>query len=407
MRLQNLYNSEVWVALSSLYKAAAVLNRDGNILLSGGELADSLQSFILQKQSPIRNRLDKALKGEHLEFLIDIDHSELPEFIKVQPLLDESGMVEAVLVTAEEAPRDVLRLSEVQARLNEYEFIVNSIRQGIWQLDSKGIVTACNPYLATWLEYSESEIIGKRASSFMVGQVADRQHSPNFEAEFVTKTGITRHALVASCPALAADGSVAGTIDIITDITAEHALNTKLVSEVQKMAKLASIDPLTGAANRLTFDVALDNMVSAADTTPFGVAVLDLDFFKQVNDSYGHAAGDRVLVEVVTRLKRFVRNSDIVARLGGDEFVVLLADASEELTAQIAKRLAERLQFFLSFEGSKVPVRVSVGWAHSSEGVQNILHRADSMLYVHKRDERKGQTIADIAQWIDSHPEIL
>lgn len=411
MRLQNLYNTDVWAALCRLFSAAAIVRRDGSVELFGGNLGDNLAAIIQQSNSPVRNRLDAAFAGEHLEFMIDIDQSDLPEFLKVEPLHDEEGVVQAVLVTAEDAPKDVLRLTEVQSRLNEYEFIFRNIRQGIWQLDSKGIVVACNPYLAHWLEYTEAEIVGKPSKQFMasVDPAAKRASEPSdsFEAEFMTKSGIRRHGLVAACPTFAPDGRATGTIDIITDITAEHALQSKLVGEVQKMAKLASIDPLTGASNRLAFDVALESMQAAAKTSPFGVVVIDLNFFKYVNDTYGHPAGDQVLIDVVAKLKRFVRNTDVVARLGGDEFVVLLADASSELTSQIAKRLDERLQYFLSFEGNKIPVHVSVGWAHSSEKGGNVVQRADAMLYARRRESREGGSIADMAKWIDSQPEIL
>ncbi|MBX3118458.1 MAG: sensor domain-containing diguanylate cyclase [Fimbriimonadaceae bacterium] len=411
MRLQNLYNSEAWAVLSSLYRAVAIVHRDGRVLLSGGEFGKNLSTFLETLDEPYLNKLGRGLSGEAIEFLHDINRSDLPELLKLKPLEGEDGKVEAVLVTAEDAPAEMLRQTDVQARLNEYEFIIRNIRQGIWQLDDTGIVVECNPYLAQWLEYEESEVIGAHASQFMVGtdlkSVTARETCANFEAEFLTKSGIRRNALVSTCPTLNSEGHVAGTIDIITDITAEHALHSRLVSEVQKMAKLASIDALTGAANRLTFDTVLENLTEEAEKAPFGVVAIDLDFFKQVNDTYGHPAGDRVLVEVVNKLEQLVRSSDIVARLGGDEFVVLLADATPERTEQIAKRLRDRLQFYLPVDGNKIPVHVSVGWAHSSEGVADIVSRADRMLYEGKRKSRDGHSIADLAGWIDKRPEIL
>lgn len=410
MKLKNLYNSEVWATLCGLYGAVAVLRKDGSIELCGGQLSESLSIVLGDMPSSLEKKISSAFRGKGHELLLDIDNSSLPEFLKLQPVYGDAKKVEAVLVTVEAAPKDVLTLTEVQARLSEYDFIVQNIRQGIWRLDRKGKIVQCNPYLAQWLEYEPSDMVGKAASKFMVERLSDQsddQPLANFETEFVTKSGIIRHALVASCPTYSSSGVPTGSIDIVTDITAEHALQSKLVGEVQKMAKLASLDPLTGAANRLAFDLALQSLSEEAETRPFGAVAIDLDFFKQINDTYGHMAGDAVLIEIVSKLKRFVRNTDTVARLGGDEFFVLLSNATAELTYQIATRIQERLQFTLSFDGNKIPVRVSLGWAHSSDGVKHVVRRADVALYSRRKFSRSSETIADMARLIDSQPEIL
>ncbi len=151
---------------------------------------------------------------------------------------------------------------------------------------------------------------------------------------------------------------------------------------------MAHHDALTGLANRWLFDELLQSLLERAKRANTGLAVLalDLDGFKAVNDLYGHAGGDAVLVEVARRIEAVVRSMDTVSRRGGDEFTVLLTEAAPEGVAQIAERLLESLS--RPYEGVACPVSVSIGVAMfpaDASNADDLLQRADEALYQAKQ----------------------
>ena len=148
----------------------------------------------------------------------------------------------------------------------------------------------------------------------------------------------------------------------------------------------AQSDALTGLANRLLFNDRLQLALSRSRRSGNDVAVLylDLDRFKQVNDKFGHAAGDRLLKHVALRLRKCVRQSDTVARFGGDEFVVLLEDLRDrEHAVAVVEKIIEEMHQPLKLEGFEVPVTTSVGlaYAHAGADGESLLKRADKALY--------------------------
>jgi diguanylate cyclase (GGDEF)-like protein len=152
--------------------------------------------------------------------------------------------------------------------------------------------------------------------------------------------------------------------------------------------QLAHVDPLTGLANRRAF---MAELSGAVDAGPGALVFLDLDGFKQVNDTHGHGAGDELLSVVAARLATCVRGGDTVARLGGDEFVVLvrgLTDhrAVDELTARLRDALAQPIGLSMA----RVTARASVGVTLFDRGepAEAVLHRADAAMYARKRQRR-------------------
>ena len=162
-----------------------------------------------------------------------------------------------------------------------------------------------------------------------------------------------------------------------------------------ELSQLALHDPLTGLPNRALLVDRLEHELARLGRHPGSVAVLfiDLDGFKPLNDSLGHAAGDRVLIEVGHRLLRAVRPSDTVARFGGDEFVVLCADIEDESDiATIAQRVREAISEPFLPEGREARLSASVGIATTSQpdvSPDALIHDADAAMYHVKR--RPGQ----------------
>src|SRR6476619_2857471 len=153
-------------------------------------------------------------------------------------------------------------------------------------------------------------------------------------------------------------------------------------------------DALTGLPNRVLFTerVAAALAEKPIQETSHAVLFLDLDRFKNVNDSWGHEAGDELLVQVAQRLQRAIRPEDIAARLGGDEFAVLLENTDAEGAEHAARRLIHALEAPFSLSGKEASVGASVGIALTGESATtaaDLLRNADIAMYVAKGDERK------------------
>lgn len=134
----------------------------------------------------------------------------------------------------------------------------------------------------------------------------------------------------------------------------------------RKLRGQAVHDALTGLLNKRGFDDAYERMLSAAVRygRKFGLALIDLDYFKQVNDRYGHAAGNFVLREVAKIIEGVLRQTDIVARWGGDEFAALLDENSLEQAAVPLERIRARIEAHtFQYEGAPIELTVSVGYA--------------------------------------------
>ena len=178
----------------------------------------------------------------------------------------------------------------------------------------------------------------------------------------------------------------------------------QLRASVQDGLRLAMIDPLTGLHNRRYAmpKLAAISAAAHAEAAVFAVMVIDLDRFKSVNDSFGHAAGDAVLIEVAQRLKANLRAVDLLARIGGEEFLVALPDTSFDDAQLAADRLCKAIEKYpvkVAFS-SGVPVTISIGVAVSnaiSEPPSSIVNRADQALLLAKAAGRNQVTISKSA----------
>ncbi|MDN4611247.1 putative bifunctional diguanylate cyclase/phosphodiesterase [Arthrobacter burdickii] len=158
------------------------------------------------------------------------------------------------------------------------------------------------------------------------------------------------------------------------------------------MMKMAMSDALTGLANRVALMEGIEEALGQAanGAAPPALLLLDLDSFKNVNDRFGHDAGDRVLQEVAARLNSVVRESDLVARLGGDEFAILLPAASKEVATQVARRALEVLGEQIQLDSLHVTAKASIGVRLGAPGqtADDLLLDADTAMYAAKREGR-------------------
>ncbi|EXF95532.1 DeoR family transcriptional regulator [Pseudomonas fluorescens HK44] len=158
-------------------------------------------------------------------------------------------------------------------------------------------------------------------------------------------------------------------------------------------------DPLTGTGNRIAMDQTLQREIDMArrHMQPLSLLMLDIDHFKQINDNYGHSAGDDVLKAVATSIKDQLRNVDMVFRFGGEEFLILLSNTGREAAAMVGERLRYAAQAGeYSADGTLIGLTVSLGCSTllPGESAESLLRRADSALYVAKREGRNRLAMA-------------
>jgi diguanylate cyclase (GGDEF)-like protein len=166
-----------------------------------------------------------------------------------------------------------------------------------------------------------------------------------------------------------------------------HTLATAMgrIRNEERMRHQAVHDPLTGLPNRTLFRDRLEHAFAKREAGSTGLLFLDLDNFKEVNDVYGHAAGDAVLVEVAHRLRATVRPADTVARLGGDEFVVVCEDVDRDAVGALGARLLEAIQAPLKAADAEQRLTASIGCALGEHDPDELLAAADAAVYSAKR----------------------
>ena len=224
--------------------------------------------------------------------------------------------------------------------------------------------------------------------------------------------GFSHTSIVHKFPLFDSRGQVTAVGGIATDITERKRLEEELRQKNVQLGKalqaeaalrdrqehlnfIATHDPLTGLPNRALLHERAEHAIAVARRSGHLLALLfiDLDRFKTVNDSLGHAAGDSVLREVATRLSRCLREVDMIARHGGDEFVVLLEDVEKaEEVEQVAARMQEALVEPLAIDGQQISVTSSIGVAlypRDGDAAATLLRKADLAMYRAKDLGRK------------------
>ena len=299
-----------------------------------------------------------------------------------------------------------IRTSELR-----YRRLFEAAQDGILLLDATtGAITDVNPFLIKMLGYSRAEFVEKKL--WEVGAFKDVQASKQaFEAlqkneyiryedlplrakngrlmdvEFVSNVYLVGGEKVIQCN--------------IRDITERKQAQDALLKSQILLREQSVRDYLTGLFNRRYMEETLERELLRASRKhiSLGIIMLDVDEFKDFNDTYGHAAGDEILRELGRSLLRQVRGEDIPCRYGGDEFILILPDASCEVTRERAELICKYAgMFHLQFDGQNlVPVTLSLGVAVFPENGSTsteILRAVDDALYRAKRNGRGRVVVA-------------
>ncbi len=185
----------------------------------------------------------------------------------------------------------------------------------------------------------------------------------------------------------------------LNETTAEA---NRLREDLERIRAEAATDPLTGLANRKTFDEALESALSEARVSGGEVSLLmvDVDFFKKINDEHGHLVGDKVLKFLAATLRQTVKGRDLVARYGGEEFAVILRDTPCEDGVRVAESIraavetAKLKRTGTEEELGRITVSVGVGSSRNFRSPEGLIGAADQALYVSKRNGRNRVTAA-------------
>jgi len=164
----------------------------------------------------------------------------------------------------------------------------------------------------------------------------------------------------------------------------------KLIEDIERNAL---IDPLTGCVNKKEIEYLLEEFLKnyLRYNTPLSVLMLDIDFFKKVNDTYGHLAGDFVLKKVSSIIRNLIRESDVCGRFGGEEFIILAPNTKLSGALRLAERIRETIKNKeFEFENKKIKVSISIGITSASknDSIYSLIERADAALYDAKHKGR-------------------
>lgn len=311
--------------------------------------------------------------------------------------LDEA-IVQGVMTYVASANR---KLEDERERL---QVTLRSIGDGVVSTDAHGHVTYMNPAAENMCGWSRDEAHGHPVSEVVVALDEETLAPTKSLTEVAATSGdLSRHAgeivlrardgalLPAeevAAPLHDADGRFLGVVTTFRDVSSMRALTAEL-------GYLATHDSLTGLPNRALLKDRLTQEVAHAERNGSRLALLylDLDLFKDVNDTLGHAAGDELLKQVSVRLQGCVRRTDTVSRLGGDEFVVLLTEfASLAYLSELGAKIAERLSASYAIRADKVEISASVGisvFPEDGSDAETLMKHADTAMYhakAHGRD---------------------
>ena len=285
------------------------------------------------------------------------------------------------------------------------EVTLKSIGDAVITTDPDLVVTSLNPIAEAMTGWSSHEAIGRPMDDiFQLRDPLTRRPIANPLLMAVQKNsiiGLTTDAILvhrngfdspiedSAAPIHDHAGNVVGGVVVFHDVSETRAL-------ALKMAHLAHHDTLTGLPNRALLQSRMEFAVTVATRRKQRCALLfvDIDHFKQINDSLGHAAGDALLQEVARRIRSAVRPDDTVSRLGGDEFVVLLPHVEDGVdAAEVAEKVLEACNEAIGLEASALAISFSIGislYPDDAYEAESMLRNADTAMYEAKMQGRNG-----------------
>ncbi len=343
------------------------------------------------------------MQGEHeVEAQHRDGHMLTMSLRMTQMVMDKKIYYNCLISDISERKATEKMLIQAEAR---YRDLVETAHDLVWSMDNKGRWTYLNKAVSNIYGYEADEMLFKHYSDYQLPESRNRDLSAiekilsgkeivGYETVHVNKQGEDVHISFNAKPMLNPDGSVAYITGTARDITSKKAYENELTYQAQH-------DSLTGLYNRKYFQQELERVVSrvARSAADCAVFYIDLDQFKYVNDTVGHAAGDKLLLETTNLLRSHIREGDLLARFGGDEFTVLLYNLEREEACSVAeglRKLFENYQFIDS--GKSFSVTLSLGITcitNQTTSADEVLSQADIACNIAKSNGRNRTHIAE------------
>lgn len=312
-----------------------------------------------------------------------------------------------------EAPSRAFSASLSDASNSLFKQVLDNLLDGVYFADRERRITYWNAAAELLTGYSAEEVIGRRCADNLLMHVND-DGCMLCEAECpLSRTiadGRTRRAdvflhhksghrvpvEVRVCPIRGPSGEVVGAVEIFNDNSRQRAMRERAA----ELAKWAFLDPASQVANRRYLEHQLAQQLTQHSKCgiPFGIVLADVDHFKIINDTYGHVAGDAVLIAVARTLSGCLRASDAVGRWGGDEFLAILPSISKEVLAKASERCRTIVaRSTVPARDSQIQVTISVGAAMVVPGdsPESLVDRADKHLYMCKESGRNRVSLSE------------
>ena len=314
--------------------------------------------------------LDRVGRGERVENLETIrrrqDGSDVQVSLTISPIADASGVV----VGASTIARDISERKRAETAREQLVAIVERSSVGVLVVDGFGVVVFANPAVGALMGRGRSDVIGSEVGfPVSAGEVS--------EVELISPA---RTVVYAEMRVVETDWDGRPCLlALLRDVTDRHHVEAEL-------ARRSTHDHLTGLPNRFLLEDRLERVLAGLGRRPGSLAVfvVDIDDFKAANDRHGHLAGDDVLVEVASRIKRVQRDADTAARFGGDEFVLVCEAMTRETCMTLVARLEQAFGEPIAIADTTITLGASIGFALTNDPActpTEIITAADKAMY--------------------------
>ena len=292
-----------------------------------------------------------------------------------------------------------------------FKRLVDSLQDGVYFVNKNRVIQYWNAAAEKITGFSAQEVLGRRCSENILNHVdsegkrmcenncplADAiANGTHQEADIFLhhKDGHRVPVSVQLNPVFDSGGNIVGGVELFSDISGQEVTQLR----IDELEKLALLDPLTGLANRRFIEMELENRLREQERYGwiFGLLLMDLDGFKQINDDFGHLAGDSVLKAVALTIAKNARPFDLFGRWGGDEFIGLLKNVDAKMVYDIGRRLRLLIkESYILAEDKEIAVTVSIGGtiARSDDNRERLINRADKLMYKSKKGGRNRFTM--------------
>lgn len=299
----------------------------------------------------------------------------------------------------------------MEVNLNSIEHIIESLAEGLYFTDTNRTITYWNKSAERITGFKSKDVVGSKCSENILVHVDKNGKSlccGMCPLAFTMEDGVPReqevylhhkdgHRIPVSVRVntlVDKEGNIVGGVELFTDLSTDEANRKRIV----KLEKLALVDKLTNLVNRSFLDKELDIAYKNFKELKvnFGVIFIDIDHFKNINDSYGHLNGDKILQMVAKTITGACRPFDIFGRWGGEEFLGVIPNINAKDLYDISERIRVLVEnSFIYIDEEKVSVTISLGAAiiKEKESVHQLIDRTDAYLYKSKKTGRNRVTI--------------